>query len=72
MPPLALTDAQLDVIHRLSWPLAPRDRSAFLALVAQRLQQHGGDIGDGALYRIAVECQRAYWRPPDLNVGKYD
>jgi hypothetical protein len=50
MPPLALTDAQLDVIHRLSWPLAPRDRSAFLALVAQRLQQHGGDIGDGALY----------------------
>jgi hypothetical protein len=32
MPPLALTDAQLDVIHRLSWPLAPRDRSAFLVV----------------------------------------
>jgi len=70
--PLALSDAQLDVIHRLSWPLSPPDRSAFLALVAQRLQEQGGEVGDGALHRIAVECQRRYWRLPSFAVGKYD
>jgi hypothetical protein len=36
---LALTDAQLDVIHRLAFPLPRADRSAFLELVAQRLRE---------------------------------
>jgi hypothetical protein len=70
--PLALSDQQLDTLHRLAWPLAPDDRSAFLELVAQRLQEQGGNIGDGALHRIAVEAQRQFWRPPSFTVGKYD
>jgi hypothetical protein len=70
--PLRLTDAQLDALHRLAFPLAPSDRSAFLELVAQRVQEQGGEIGDGVLYRIAVDCQRRYWRPPSFAVGKYD
>jgi hypothetical protein len=36
--PLALTDAQLDLIHRMAWPLAPADRGAYLEAVAQALQ----------------------------------
>jgi hypothetical protein len=73
MPPLALTDSQLDLLHRLAWPLAPADRSGFLELVAQRLREQA-TIGDGTVHRIAVECQRRFWTPPDLNVngvGKY-
>jgi hypothetical protein len=76
--PLALTDAQLDALHRLAFPLAPADRSAFLELVAQQLKEQGGNIGDGVLYRIAVECQRRFWSPPAIDgttvragVGKY-
>jgi hypothetical protein len=70
--PLALSDQQLDALHRLAFPLAPADRSSFLALVMGRLREQGGDVGDGVLYRIAVECQRRYWRPPSFAVGKYD
>jgi hypothetical protein len=35
--PLRLTDQQLDTIHRLSWPLVPADRAAFLQAVAAKL-----------------------------------
>jgi hypothetical protein len=70
---LALTDSQLDVIHRLAWPLAPHDRSAFLEAVAQVLmnQPH---LGDGVIHRVAVECQRRFWTPPiseENHSGKY-
>jgi hypothetical protein len=30
MPPLRLTGAQLDTLHRLAWPLLPVDRPRFL------------------------------------------
>jgi hypothetical protein len=76
MTPIALTDAQLDVIHRLAWPLAPQDRGAFLELVAQLLQEQP-TIGDGTVHRIAVEAQRRFWSPPAVDgttgrgVGKY-
>jgi hypothetical protein len=36
--PIALTDAQLDTIMRAATPLAPPDRRAFLAAVADALQ----------------------------------
>jgi hypothetical protein len=69
--PLALTDAQLDCIHRAAWPLAPADRSPFLEAVVQALQAEP-TVGDGVLYRVAVECQRRFWTPPlDSHLGKY-
>jgi len=52
--PLALSDQQLDALHRLAFRVAPADRSSFLALVMGRLREQGGDVGDGVLYRIAV------------------
>jgi hypothetical protein len=68
--PLALTDAQLDAIHRAAWPLAPADRGPFLEAVAQALQQER-TIGDGVVYRVAMQVQRRYWTPPIEHVGKY-
>jgi hypothetical protein len=71
--PLALTDAQLDTIRRAAWPLAPADRSAFLEAVAQALQQEQ-TIGDGVVYRVAMQVQRKFWTPPiseGHHAGKY-
>jgi hypothetical protein len=65
---LALTDAQLDLIHRMAWPLAPADRGAYLEAVATALQAQP-TIGDGAVYRIAVEMQRRFWSPPNRTSG---
>ena len=72
MTPIALTDAQLDTIHRLAWPLLPVDRAPFLQAVASKLAEHPELMGDGYLARIAVECQRRFWTPPDIDAsGKY-
>jgi hypothetical protein len=80
--PLALTDAQLDAIHRAAWPLAPADRGAFLEAVAAALAQER-TLGDGVVYRVAVQVQRRFWTPPlatdgadarprKLHHGKYE
>jgi hypothetical protein len=71
---LALTDQQLDLVHRLAWPLSPPDRSRFLEALAQALQDQ--ELGDGVVYRIAIQTQRRFWSPPELGrgpagVGKY-
>ena len=72
MVPLRLTDQQLDTIHRLSWPLVPADRAAFLQAVAAKLAEHPELLGDGYLARVALEVQRKFWTPPDIDVaGKY-
>jgi hypothetical protein len=74
---LPLTDAQLDAIHRAAGPLAPRDRSPFLEAVMAALQQESA-IGDGVVYRVAIQVQRKFWTPPlgddgapRLKHGKY-
>ena len=61
MPPIALTDSQLDAIVRASQPLAPIDRGKFLEAVAEALR--GRVIGDGAVYLAIAEAQRKYFAP---------
>jgi hypothetical protein len=68
MPPLALTDSQLDTVYRCAGPLAPAVRPAFLELVAQGLAG-AGEIGDGTVARVCAEAQRRFWVPPDLARG---
>jgi hypothetical protein len=65
MPPIALTDSQLDAIVRASQPLAPVDRGKFLEAVAEALR--GRVIGDGAAYLAIAEAQRKYFAPPVLE-----
>jgi hypothetical protein len=56
----------------LSWPLVPADRAAFLQAVAAKLAEHPELLGDGYLARVALEVQRKFWTPPDIDVsGKY-
>lgn len=68
MPPLALTDSQLDAVYRAAGPIPPDVRGAFLEEVAQRLAGH--EIGDGAVYRAVMEAQRKFWSPPDLSAAR--
>ncbi|HKB23136.1 MAG TPA: hypothetical protein VKC99_10195 [Methyloceanibacter sp.] len=53
---IALNDYQLALIMGLATPLARKQRSAFLEAVAARLE--GRQVGDGALYRVALAVQR--------------
>jgi hypothetical protein len=73
--PLSLTDAQLDTIHRAAWPLAARDRTAFLEAIAAKLSERPDLLGDGHIARVCIEMQRRFWTPPDLahsnGSGKY-
>ena len=62
MPPLRLSDDQLDAIFRAAEPLHPSDRGPFLEAVAALLQ--GCEIGDGAVSRAAREAQRHFLQPP--------
>lgn len=70
MVPLRLTDAQLDTLHRLSWPLARVDRGPFLEAVAVELAKHPELLGDGYIARVGVEVQRRFWTPPDPETGR--
>jgi hypothetical protein len=67
--PLALTDAQLDAIHRAAWPLAAADRAPFLEAVAAKLSEHPELLGDGHIARVCVEVQRQFWTPPPNTTG---
>jgi hypothetical protein len=65
MPPLALTDQQIDIIRRASEPLPLRDRGPFLETVATLLD--GVKLSDGMVARAAREAQRLYRDLPNLD-----
>jgi hypothetical protein len=51
--PISLSDEQLNVITPLAEPLAPPDRSAFLASLANLLRHEPQPLGDGVVFRSA-------------------
>jgi hypothetical protein len=66
--PLALSDAQLDIVFRMAAPLLAVDRSAFLTDVARELAALP-ELGDGIVARICAQVQHRYWRPPEFGHG---
>jgi hypothetical protein len=50
MKPLALTDSQMDQVHRCGEPLNPQDRGPYLEKVAELWNGH--EIGDGLVGRV--------------------
>jgi hypothetical protein len=66
--PLALSDAQLDIVFRMAAPLLDVDRSAFLEDVARALGELS-EVGDGVVARTCAQVQRKYWRPPEIGYG---
>jgi len=75
MPPISLTDAELDVVLAAASPLQPQDRDAFLRQVADNLSATTEPIGPGTIYRAVLLAQRQHFHPPDLarsnDVSKY-
>jgi hypothetical protein len=52
----------------LSRPLLPAQRTAFLEMLAAKLNGQR-ELGDGALYRLCRELQREVFDPPILGAG---
>jgi len=63
MPPIRLSDDELDAIFAAARPLAVERRDAFLQQVASALQGCG-EIGPGVVYRVAAQVQREFFDPP--------
>jgi hypothetical protein len=63
MPPLPLTDAQLDAIMAAARPLAPHQRDSFLRHIAEVLSAMP-ERGDGAVHRAIAAVWREYFDPP--------
>jgi hypothetical protein len=66
MPPIKLTDAELDAVMAAARPLAPHQRDAFLQRVAELLRTCG-EVGPGSVHRAIAEAQREHFDPPVLE-----
>lgn len=79
MPPLRLTDSEMDAVFDAARPLAPDLRDPFLRAVAHALQQDcAGEVGPGSVARVCREVQREFFAPPMADetgrrrkIGKY-
>ena len=72
MPPVRLSDSELDAVMAAARPLARHLRDAFLQDVAAALASCG-EIGPGTVNRVCREAQRRYFDPPDVGemLSKY-
>jgi hypothetical protein len=68
MPPIRLTDSELDAIFAAARPLDMRMRDPFLQRVASELGRCG-ELGPGVIHRICATAQREFFEPPELGNG---
>jgi hypothetical protein len=66
MPPIRLSDTELDAVMAAARPLDERMRDAFLQRVASELGRCG-EVGPGVVHRICAEAQREFFDPPELS-----
>jgi hypothetical protein len=64
MPPLKLSDQELDAIFAAARPLAQDRRDGFLQEVATALANEPGPIGPGTVHRVVAQAQRNHFDPP--------
>jgi hypothetical protein len=66
--PVRFSDGQLDAIFKLTQPLAPACRDAFLRILAHELRDRV-DVGDGELHRVArqIIADNSLFDDPDLE-----
>ena len=68
MPPVRLTDSELDAVFAAAGPLDPDRRDGFLQAVAHALQQDcAGEVGPGTVARVCRELQRQFFDPGGLD-----
>jgi hypothetical protein len=65
MPPLRLSDSQMDAVLAAAQPLPVTARDQFLVDLAAALQ--GQNLGDGAVYRAIRDVQRRHHDPPQMD-----
>jgi hypothetical protein len=70
MPPIRLSDSELDAVMSAARPLDPDLRDPFLRSVAAALQGQAV-IGPGVVARVCAELQRQFFHPPDLAAGTH-
>jgi hypothetical protein len=63
MPPINLTDEELDAVVSAALPIAVDRRDAFLRQVANALAGCV-EIGPGTVHRICAATERAFFDPP--------
>jgi hypothetical protein len=61
---MSLSDAELEVVMFFARPMAPDERSRFLAELAERVAG-AGEVGLGLVNRICRELQPRHLTPPD-------
>jgi hypothetical protein len=66
MPPIKLTDDEMNAVYAACRPLPVADRDAFLQALADALRQRG-EIGPGVVYRVIRDVQRRFFRPPEFE-----
>jgi hypothetical protein len=66
MPPIRLTDAELDAVMAAARPLAVDRRDAFLQRVASTLRDCV-EVGPGSVHRAIAEAQREFFDAPVLE-----
>jgi hypothetical protein len=67
---MQLNDAEKAIVLALAEPIDQRRRYEFLLEVAAELDRQAGEIGVGAVHRLARTIQRKYWHPPQLSEGE--
>jgi hypothetical protein len=71
--PVHFTDQQLDEIFRLTKPLQPACRTAFMEILSHILRGRA-DVGDGELHRVCRQIIRdnhLFEAPADLAGGRW-
>ena len=73
MPRLQLNDEEMNVLLTLAGPIDHQLRPQFLQEVAQELEakRQAGEVGEGAVHRLARTIQRKYFAPPEIGESKY-
>ena len=67
MPPMSLTDDEMNTIMALAAPLPQESRAGFLEAIAAELAVQGAEVGPGAIYRVARGLQRRFVEPPSVR-----
>jgi hypothetical protein len=66
MPPIRLSDSELDAVMAAARPLPVHLRDPFLHAVAHALSDRNV-IGPGTVHQVCRELQRQLFDPPDLS-----
>ena len=68
MPPIRLSNDEIDAVFAAARPIDRDQRDAFLLAVAGALKGCG-EVGPGTVHRVCVELQAQFFDPPNLDRG---